>query len=243
MPVDVEHGLGEAGRQREIAEIVHVERRVDVDPVVDGGEGRAHLLQRVGAERREQQRRRLRRARARPRRTRGPGRHHGSTRFASTSSRACGAQRQRFGVAAEHGRRRAAALAAAERSMPALESTASDLRAPGTAPRARSAPRARRAAEIDGDARLEPHELEPLEQARARLVVDEAGRSKSRARSNARRAARFSGSASSRLSDTAGCAAALVRGEPASSGAKPRRSNKRRSAAVSGLPVVSSFSP
>ena len=48
-PVDVEHGLREARGHHEIAQVVHVECRMDVDPVVDGRECGPNLLQRVRA--------------------------------------------------------------------------------------------------------------------------------------------------------------------------------------------------
>src|SRR5262245_49978021 len=50
-PVHVDDGLYEAAREREIAEVVHVEERVDVNLVVDGGPRPAKLLKRIGPER------------------------------------------------------------------------------------------------------------------------------------------------------------------------------------------------
>ena len=54
-PVHVHDWLGEPRREREIAEIVHIEKRVDVDPIVDGGPSPPNLLERVGSERCEGQ--------------------------------------------------------------------------------------------------------------------------------------------------------------------------------------------
>src|SRR5882672_190429 len=54
-PVDVHHGLGQPRGEREVAEIVHVERGVNVDLRIDARPRAPDLLQRVWAERREQQ--------------------------------------------------------------------------------------------------------------------------------------------------------------------------------------------
>ena len=126
--VDVEHGLGEARRQREIAEVVHVECRVDVDLVVDGREGRAHLLQRVGPERREQQRAAVgehaRGLREQPVRA-APRQHEVREHELGAAARSGNASASPPSTATA-----GAACAAAERSMPPLESTART-RAPG----------------------------------------------------------------------------------------------------------------
>ena len=114
------------------------------------------------------------RARARPRRTARSGRHHGSTRFASTRSDARRAQRQRArrrrrarrtGLARRRGRARSIAAARVDGQRRARPDSARRARAR----RARSRSRGRRR-----PSRLEAHEVEPLEQPRARLVVDEA---------------------------------------------------------------------
>src|SRR5690554_1890660 len=54
-PVDVEHGIREAGPQDRVADVVHVREGVDVHVVVDRYPGVAQLAQGVGPERRERE--------------------------------------------------------------------------------------------------------------------------------------------------------------------------------------------